>query len=381
MSPIPKLHSNSFSSAFTQYNEKGKGKGRLPIPVTSNSYSHKTSKANKRKFKRISGICPFLGLILLISWFGYPFIPSFNRISSPSIHPAVQSLLNKSNTDNDKNQYYVNNTVEDVNQKEAYVTFLSSISDPNYLLSTRFLIYQLLNDPLTLDKSQSRDVVVITTPEINQETIKLLESDGAKIKKVNLLDGFDLPNEINDHWKDQYTKLNIFNMTEYSKILYLDNDIFLLKSFEDIWESSLLNHQSPLGGIGETSKTLLRNSDLRKEPPSSILPKEKDYLNAGFMLIKPSIELFEELKQVKGYDTFYMEQALINHYFDWNGNHPWTPLNHKFVSHFPKPSDLVEGYYSLHAKMWKDPVDEIVKDAWRDRIIKMEDFWRSQNRT
>ncbi|WWC60416.1 uncharacterized protein I303_102988 [Kwoniella dejecticola CBS 10117] len=401
MSPVSRFHTHSFpsssssSSSFDHYDEKpksntkskskgiakDKGKGKLPAPATAGS--SRSSKANKRRLKRMTGILPLLGLFLLVSWVGYPSITSPAKLSASSIHPAVQSFLEQHPIDA---QYAVDGvqmpvTKADSEKEEAYVTFLSSIADPNYLLSTRFLIYQLLHDPSTSDSSQSRDVVVLTTPEIQQDTIDLLELDGAMVKQVELLDGFDLPEKVNDHWKDQYTKLNIFNMTEYTQILYMDNDVFLLKSLEDIWTSpSPLDESRPLGGVGETSKALLKNSDLRLEPPMSVRTEDKDYVNAGFMLIRPSTELFEELRRVKGYDTFYMEQALINHYSGWEGDHPWTPLNPKLVSHFPKAANLAEGYYSLHAKMWKDPVDQIVTDMWREGIQKMEDYWRSRDR-
>ncbi|KAK6907457.1 hypothetical protein I203_101451 [Kwoniella mangroviensis CBS 8507] len=343
---------------------------KLPSPVSSSS--NKKSNPNKRKFRSI--VLQLLALIVVLSWVTYPFVrsSSSSQIISLKIHPAVESLISKTKTQSPSGHSHQS----DLGRREAYVTFLSSISDTNYLLSTRLLIYQLLHDPLTRDSTSSRDVVVLTTPHIDMDTEDLLKKEGAVVHRVELLDGFDLPDEVNGHWKDQYTKLNIFNLTTYDEILYLDNDVLLLKSLEDIWNSEGSDLPHGIGGVGENSKIYLQNSDLRIPPPERLKAQDKDYLNAGFMLIRPEERLFESLRATKGYDTFYMEQALINQYASWEGNHPWTPLNHLFVSHFPKTSDTQEGYHSLHAKMWKDPVTPAVKRIWEEAVGRMEEYWR-----
>ncbi|WVR03720.1 hypothetical protein IAU60_000715 [Kwoniella sp. DSM 27419] len=258
---------------------------------------------------------------------------------------------------------------------EAYVTFLSSVTDSHYLLSTRLLIHKLLHDPLTADTSTPRrDVVVLTTLQIGSDVEDVLVGDGAKVRRVDLLDGFPVPESIrgeeNHHWKDQYTKLHLFNMTDYSRVLYLDNDVLLLKSLEPIWSAPGSELVHGLAGVGERRKDEVVESDKRVEPSSG--DEERSYLNAGFMLLRPDRQLFDTLREVRGYQPFYMEQALLNHYFDWDGEHPWQRLDRRFVSHFPKGSDIQAGYFMLHAKMWKDPVDEAVKTAWRDAVGRME---------
>ncbi|WVQ93519.1 hypothetical protein IAU59_000593 [Kwoniella sp. CBS 9459] len=265
--------------------------------------------------------------------------------------------------------------------REAYVTFLSSVADQNYLIATRLLIYQLLHDPLTSDRTASRDVVVLVTPSIDATVEQILREEGALVNRVDLLDGFPLPKEIegdeNHHWKDQYTKLHIFNMTSYDRVLYLDNDVLLLKSLAPIWTSPGSELESSgLGGIGERKKEELVESDKRLESASK--EDERSYLNAGFMMLRPGQERFDVLRHVRDYEPFYMEQALLNRYFDWDGEHPWTLLDPKFVSHFPKAGDIANGYYTLHAKMWKDPVDQAVVDAWQAAMDRMERYWASR---
>ncbi|WWC88046.1 uncharacterized protein L201_002949 [Kwoniella dendrophila CBS 6074] len=376
--------SNSSSPIFFE-------KDKLPSPVTMSprspgpfSFTSSTkNKPTKRKFKIV--LLQILSLCILVYWMNDVRLRLTHMISTKDSvlgdlmeqSSSVMGLQDNLDTENQIAQ--LKNGIPQ--KKEAYVTFLSSISDINYLLSTRLLIYQVLHDPTTSDSTRQRDFVVITTPEIDSETDDLLKREGAKVEKVDLLKGFELSNDIqndkNHHWKDQYTKLNIFNLVKYDKILYLDNDILLLNSLENIWQSKEVIQQGgfQIGGIGENNKKFITNTDLRLEPSKNEI---RDYLNAGFMLIKPSTSLFQSLLKVKGYDNFYMEQALINHYFDWNGKQPWTPLNPKFVSHYPKASDVEEGYHALHAKMWKDPVDETVKQLWREAVTRMDDYWTSR---
>lgn len=191
---------------------------------------------------------------------------------------------------------------------EAYVTFLSSITDPWYFLSTRLLLYQLHHHPHTSDPL--RPLVVLTTPQIPAEVETQLEHQGAEVKRVELLvDGFPIPEGMGDnhHWKDQYTKLHIFNLTDYSRLLYLDNDILLLQSLAPLWETNLPTVKTGgVAGVGERNKLNMVENDKRTRPEEG---EVKDYLNAGFMMITPDEKRFGELRKVRGYKPFYMEQV------------------------------------------------------------------------
>ncbi|OCF40074.1 hypothetical protein I317_06149 [Kwoniella heveanensis CBS 569] len=250
-------------------------------------------------------------------------IEAFQQKTAPHLK-HYQDLLSPSASSND-------DTTQAGQGKEAYVTFLSSVADQNYLLATRLLIYQLLHDPLTSDRTTSRDVVVLVTPSIDSDVEQILRDEGALVNRVELLDGFPVPKEIegdeNHHWKDQYTKLHIFAMTSYDRVLYLDNDVLLLNSLAPIWTSPGSELESGLGGVGERKKEELVESDKRIEPLSQ--EEERSYLNAGFMMLRPDQERFDTLRQIRDYEPFYMEQALLNSYYDWDGDHPWTLLDPK----------------------------------------------------
>lgn len=205
------------------------------------------------------------------------------------------------------------------NKPEAYVTFLSSITDSWYLLSTRLLLYQLRHHPRTSDPA--RPLIVLTTPQIPAVVEDQLENEGAEIKRVELLvDGFPVPEGMgeNHHWKDQYTKLHIFNLTTYSRLLYLDNDILLLQSLAPLWETNLPTMKNGgVAGVGERNKLSMVENDKRTRPEEG---EVKDYLNAGFMMITPDEERFNELRKVRGYKPFYMEQVSFISFFLLSSN-------------------------------------------------------------
>ncbi|ODN88778.1 hypothetical protein L198_06580 [Cryptococcus wingfieldii CBS 7118] len=266
--------------------------------------------------------------------------------------------------------------------REAYVTFLSSVADPWYLLSTRLLLWQLQHYPSTADLA--RPFIVLATPSIPSEVCEQLEKEGAQVQKVELLDGFPLPEgmEANHHWKDQYTKLHIFNQTAFSRLLYLDNDMLLLKSLSPIWDNVPSSFEG-VGGVGERSKGMMAEDDTRRRPEEG---EVRDYLNAGFLLVKPDGETFEELRGVREYNPFYMEQAtgkviIHGHRYKTNSSLTFLVENNctmgtmRMSSSSSSHWDSTDEQCRLHAKMWKDEIDREVVDLWEAKVGQMEDYF------
>ncbi|OXG71748.1 hypothetical protein C349_06972 [Cryptococcus neoformans var. grubii Br795] len=343
----------------------------LPLPLPSSPSKRQRIRVPTAAFKLLVGV----GILIYLVWVG-GFLWECVTLSPGS---AKGFALGSGSFAHTQEKAGVRGEGEGIisDKPEAYVTFLSSITDAWYLLSTRLLLYQLHHHPHTSDPS--RPLVVLTTSQIPTAVETQLMHQGAEVKRVELLvDGFPIPEEMgeNHHWKDQYTKLHIFNLTAYSRLLYLDNDILLLQSLAPLWETNLPTVKTGgVAGVGERNKLNMVENDKRTRPEEG---EVKDYLNAGFMMITPDGKTFDELRKVRGYKPFYMEQALLNHYFDWEGAHPWEELDPLSVSHFPRKEDLTRGYYSLHAKMWKDEIDQEVVDYWEESVKDMEQFWRSR---
>ena len=188
-------------------------------------------------------------------------------------------------------------TVPHLPSKEAYATFLSDISlDPMYLLQTRLLLYQFKHDPFTADSS--RDFVVLTTPRIPADVEAQLKREGATVIQRPLITGMPGQSDISasHKWKDQYSKLHIFSLTQYERILYMDADTMLLKSMVGIWKGDGAWPESGFASVIEEVATI----------PAKMDGSE---FNAGFWLARPSKAIYGALLQTDGYDTHYLEQV------------------------------------------------------------------------
>ena len=191
---------------------------------------------------------------------------------------------------------------------EAYVTFLSSIEDPGYQTAVELLLFQLKQDPLTRDSDPlQRDFVVLTTNRVPPFVEEKLRLGGATIERQRMIKGLPTPAHVaeqeNHPYHDQYTKLHVFNMTKYKRLLYLDSDQLLLKPMEGIWDDPNSWPQSGLAGCSDSGQ----GSDHPVPIPDS------DFLNAGLLMIIPSTERFETLLQEKDFD-FGLQEQVSNHF-------------------------------------------------------------------
>ena len=189
------------------------------------------------------------------------------------------------------------------NSKEAYVTFLSEVSkDPWYGINTRLLLFQFKHDPLTYDPT--RDFIVLTTPHIPLAVEDQLRAEGAIVIRKELILNMPGQHDANGShvWKDQYTKLHAFNLTQYERVLFLDNDMMISKPLDEIWDDP---GSWPDAGLASTSQ----NGADHPHPPENTYHE----FNGGFWMARPDEELFKTLLQVKGYDTWAQEQVgLLN---------------------------------------------------------------------
>jgi alpha-N-acetylglucosamine transferase len=74
------------------------------------------------------------------------------------------------------------------------------------------------------------------TSSVKNEYRDLLQSVGWQTKVVPSLSN---PNVTNERFKDTYTKLNAWRLTKYHRVLLLDADIVVKKSFTELFDVSL----------------------------------------------------------------------------------------------------------------------------------------------
>lgn len=185
---------------------------------------------------------------------------------------------------------------------EAYVTFLAHSDDPRpwYFNAVRRLMFQLKYDPLTLDP-HPKDFVVITTPGVPEWQLEQLREEGAIIASRPLIDHLPLPEKGISRYAEVYTKLFIFNLTDYERVLFVDADQLMVKPLTRIWDDPNAWPESGMAACGESKSAW--------DHPTPI--EDQNYFNSGFMLARPDEKTFNELLQEKDFDPWFPEQVRL----------------------------------------------------------------------
>ncbi|KAG9998527.1 nucleotide-diphospho-sugar transferase, partial [Aureobasidium melanogenum] len=286
----------------------------------------------------------------------------------------------------------------------AFVTFLGAFTggidptkpenddDDGYYVSTRVLGYQLMHS-LTAGTNASIPFVVIVTDETHPRKRARLEKDGAIVIEVERISpGWAIPGD--PRWKDMMTKLRLFELTQYSKICYIDSDHLVTERLDGIFydEATITQHtsQEPNNqkddeGAMPRTYMMAAHADYwgydHPYPP----PTDGTYMNFGFAVFTPSIALFKYYLSVLAvpgrFDMGMQEQSLINYAHRRDGNMPWKPLWHGWNVNWPTERDWKAGAKSFHAKYWDtDPShDKLLKAIWREQRAEMEGFYRGRD--
>lgn len=170
--------------------------------------------------------------------------------------------------------------------REAYVTLLYG---EYYALPIRVMMNSLLKNSPDVASGQ-RDRLVLVTQETPERTVVELNKDGIKTRRVDVLDSPYKDNaKFDKRFTEIMTKLKIFGLMDYKKIVYIDADSLI---FDDL---------SSLFTCGEFCATFINPC----------------YFNAGMVVITPNNTLLEDMEQkmktMKSYDGG--DQGFLNTYF------------------------------------------------------------------
>ncbi|KAJ6812333.1 inositol phosphorylceramide glucuronosyltransferase 1 [Iris pallida] len=185
---------------------------------------------------------------------------------------------------------------------EAYVTLLYG---DEFLLGVRVLGKSIR------DTGSEKDMVALVSDGVSDFAKDLLQADGWKVELISLLAN---PNQVRPkRFWGVYTKLKIFNMTRYKKVVYLDADTIVVKSIEDLFQ------------CGRFCANL----------------KHSERLNSGVMVVEPSATLFEDMmRQVNSLPSYTGgDQGFLNSYYaDFPNAHLFVPnLSAEIRNSRPQP--------------------------------------------
>jgi alpha-N-acetylglucosamine transferase len=96
--------------------------------------------------------------------------------------------------------------------------------DP-YFTAVRVLTYQIIHNPRTRSKSKI-PLLVLVTPQVPHYKHSVLASEGAIVVSIEpIRPSHNWLTPLSSRWEDQFSKLRVFGMTQYERILYLDSDM------------------------------------------------------------------------------------------------------------------------------------------------------------
>jgi len=267
--------------------------------------------------------------------------------------------------------------------REAYATLLTP-GDPHpwtegrpdfYFESCKILIHRLLHHEPTRDP-HNRPVIVLVTPSVLQKQIDVLRSFGAEVRVVEKLDPprgtVDFDN-INPRYRDQFTKLHMWNMTEFERIAYFDSDALIIRPVHDIFDvpSRLKGREEWLFAAVYDSGAL-RREGIVMEPGPEDKGGRSDLLSAGMFLLMPTTTQSEYIFNMfrhppkKDFTTF-MEQDLLRWAYRDQGRYPWVRLSHLYNTQWCVDEDL-ETAYVIHDKLWNRGIGTPLREIWYEAL-------------
>ncbi|KAK7269164.1 hypothetical protein RIF29_21880 [Crotalaria pallida] len=242
----------------------------------------------------------------------------------------------------------------------AYVTLLYG---DEFLLGVRVLGKSIR------DTGSNKDMVVLVSDGVSDYANNLLKADGWIVEKITLLAN---PNQVRPkRFWGVYTKLKIFNMTDYKKVVYLDADTIVVKNVEELFK------------CGKFCANL----------------KHSERLNSGVMVLEPSEAVFNDMmSKVKTLPSYTGgDQGFLNSYYSgfpnarvFEPNMNPEVLNSRPVPEMERLSTLYNADVGLYMLANKWMVDEnelrVIHytlgplkpwDWWTSWLVKPVDVWQN----
>lgn len=171
-------------------------------------------------------------------------------------------------------------------EREAYVSLLYGNF---YALPLRTLMRSLLDNSPDVSSGQ-RDRVVLVTGSTSDGTIGQLRSDGITVKQIPTVHTpYGDDPRFDKRFGNVMTKLAMFNLTEYKRIVFVDADALVRRDMSDIFR------------CGRFCATFINPC----------------HFNSGLMLVTPSSETFDDmlkrLPELPSYDGG--DQGFLNSYY------------------------------------------------------------------
>ena len=267
----------------------------------------------------------------------------------------------------------------------AWVTLLTQ---PNYLAGVKAL-------RRSLQQSGTRwPLVVMTTEAIPLADRQTLQAEGCVVRPVEPL----YPNrELQQHYAsaqfgEVWTKLRVWQLTDYERVAFLDADMLVLQNMDELFTLDPGDNQlaachacrcNPNQIASYPASWRPENCHYTWQERDEPAPASLDnYLNGGFLLLKPDNAQFAQLerrmaaiKDLKDYP--FSEQDLLNEVFAGR----WQPLSWIYNALKTLPfqhsrmwkADEAKNLHYILAKPWQRDMQQPESD--RDRYYALDKLW------
>lgn len=181
--------------------------------------------------------------------------------------------------------------------KNTLYSYITVLSTDNYLYGVIILYHSLKNT------KTKYNFLCLTTPNIKNETKNILKQHNIKTENIQSITN-PYNNDPNDRKIHNYSKLNIFNLHQFKKIVYLDADMLILQNIDELFNKP---HMSAVNANGLLEKY-----------------KNWNHLNSGIMVIEPNKKLFNDIKskigKIEKEKNRGDQEFLQNYYKEWPNN-------------------------------------------------------------
>ena len=229
--------------------------------------------------------------------------------------------------------------------KCAYINLIYNDHDPDFI--------NILISINSLIKSKTKhDFILMYTLDVPQYKIDILKKYFTKIIRVEYIISKKHP--FNHKIMDKCTKFQIFNMIEYEKIIFLNNELFIRKNIDGLFDC-----KSPAGIVYQN--ILLANTSI--------------------LIIKPSKTIYQKLlKLIDNFDNikeiWKMDVEILNQIFrKWNHIPKKYNFNYLIKEYSDNISYLDKHSYIIDFNYIPYP-DTILKKIKNNHLHKNQEFMR-----
>lgn len=330
--------------------------------------------------KSIVILLAFFSLILiyqLIANYGTAHLPASISSYAPSSLPGIPTAIGGKTRGKHAFVVFLNANPSTKSKSRRDIPRhreLKEIQDEDhYFQGTRMLLYQLLHNPETATNT-SVDFVVLVQKEVPESNREQLRSEGAIVKEVEDVK-LDWIQPGRDRWAHVMTKLRVYQLVEYEKVLLMDSDIVVLQRIDAIFDD-------PAAQVFQNLNNASNVMDDEAPQPSSYImagnsgpaaiehdwPGERgNRLNAGFVILQPSEEMFQHQYSVASIEGRFFsgspEQNLWNYVYDRNRNMPWKQVDPIWTANTVVYNDYLHGVKTMHEKYWRIQRDPELRDV------------------